>query len=357
MRKQAQSGYRFLVHCGGAGKCPIMGAMRTCTPFLIASFLVSFISTLAVGAAPPPDPAYPQVNPGPWYEAAPNWPEKPSEIEWAAVPGATLDAEGNIWMFTRKAPSVQVYAADGRYLFGWGDVPGAHGLRIDREGFVWTTDVHRHVVRKHARDGEVLLTLGVEDEAGTDERHFFRPTDVAFASNGDIFVTDGYGNARVLHFTKEGQFVKAWGSLGTEDGQFSIPHSIVIDSRDRLYIADRNNARIQVYDTGGTLLDSWKHLLVPWVLWITEQDEIWVCGSTPMIWPGKPLGCPPKDQIVMKFNTAGKVLELHGFPKGVDGQEQPGELNWVHAIALDAGGNLYLGDIYGKRLQKFLRRP
>ena len=332
------------------------GVMKTCTPFITASFLVSFCSILAAGA-PPPDPVYPQLNPGPWYEVDASWPQKPADVSWAAIPAVTLDADGNVWMFTRRAPSVQVYAPDGHYLFGWGDMPGAHGLKIDRDGNVWLTDVHRHVVEKRTRDGKVLMTLGVENEAGTDEHHFFKPTDVAFASNGDIFVTDGYGNARVLHFTKDGAFVKQWGSLGTDDGQFSLPHAIVIDSKDRLYIADRNNARVQVYSMDGTLLDSWKHLMVPWTFWITDRDEIWVCGSTPMIWPGKPLGCPPKDQIVAKFNTDGKMLELHGFPKGVDGAEQLGDLNWVHGIAMDGQGNLYLGDITGKRLQKFLHRP
>lgn len=319
-----------------------------------AMLLASFA---AFSASAPPDPVYPKVNPGYWYEVVPDWPQKPAEIEWAAVPAVTLDGDGNVWMFSRKAPSIQVYAPDGRYLLGWGDMPGAHGLKIDRTGSVWITDVHRHVVEEYTREGELLLRLGIENEVGTDEKHFFRPTDIAFASNGDLFVTDGYGNARVVHFSKEGAYLNAWGSLGTENGQFSIPHAIVIDSKDRLYIADRNNARVQVYSTDGTLLDSWKHLMVPWVLWITDKDELWICGSTPMTWPGNPLGCPPKDQIIAKFNTEGKMLELHGFPKGGDGEEKPGELNWVHGMAVDPRGNLYLGDIYGKRLQKFLRRP
>ncbi len=331
--------------------------MKTNSRVLILSIaLALFSSAHASHAAAPPDPVYPRVNPGASYEVAADWPQKPADIEWKAMPGVAIDREGNIWTCNRKAPSVQVYAPDGRYLFGWADMPGAHHIKFDREGYVWTSDVHKHVVRKHKRDGEVLLTLGVEGEPGTDERHFFKPTDVAFASNGDIFVTDGYGNARVVHFDKEGKYIGAFGSLGTEDGQFSIPHAIVIDSKDRLYIADRNNARIQVYDTSGKLLDSWKHLLVPWGLCISDKDEIWACGSSPAVWKGALLGIPPEDQLVMKFNTEGKLLELHMFPKGTDGQEKPGDLNWLHGIALDAQGNLFLGDITGKRIQKFLRR-
>jgi hypothetical protein len=307
----------------------------------------------------PPDPQYPHVNPAPSYDVDAAWPAKPPDFKWGTVPGVTIDAEGNIWLYTRSAPAVQVYAPDGRYLFGWGDTTGSHQIKIDRDGYVWTANTTDHVVRKHERDGTVVMTLGVEGEAGVDERHFFKPTDMAFASNGDIFVSDGYGNARIVQFDKDGKYIKAWGALGTTDGTFSLPHAIAIDSKDRIYLADRNNARVQVYNSDGGLIDSWKHILVPWGIWITGKDEIWICGSSPMPWAEKPggvLGCPPKDQLIMKFNTDGKLLELFTFPKGIDGQEKPGELNWVHGIAIDSQGNLFLGDIIGQRLQKFLRR-
>ena len=100
-------------------------------------------------------------------------------------------------------------------------------------------------------------------------------------------------------------------------------------------------------------------LINPWGLWITPQDEIWVCGCSPMAWRETDdcLSCPPKDQLFMKFDTTGRVLQLWTVPQGRDGQEQPGELNWVHAVAGDAQGNLYAGDILGRRAQKFVRRP
>lgn len=334
--------------------------MKTYTHFLIL-LLSLVICSSGYAAEALPNPTYPHVNPAPYYEVDAAWPAKPADFKWGPVPGVTIDAEGNIWMYTRGTPAVQVYAPDGHYLFSWGDTTGSHHIKFDREGYVWTANVIEHVIQKHRRDGTVVMTLGTPGEPGTDERHFFKPTDMAFASNGDIFVSDGYNNARIAQFDKEGKYIKAWGSLGTEAGQFSLPHAIVIDSKDRIYLADRNNARVQVYNTAGELIDSWKHILVPWGFWITDKDEIWVCGSSPMFWspqsaPTSALGCPPKDQLVMKFNTDGKLLELHTFPKGVDGQEKPGELNWVHGIAVDSQGNLFLGDIVGKRLQKFVRR-
>jgi hypothetical protein len=127
-------------------------------------------------------------------------------------------------------------------------------------------------------------------------------------------------------------------------------------------VADRNNVRIQVYDQSGKLLESWANVIAPWGLWMTASDELWACGSTPMPWredpkyPGAPLSCPPKDQAVMKFNTAGRMLELWTIPKGEDGKEQPGDVNWIHCVAVDSHGDLYVGDIIGKRAQKLVRR-
>ena len=310
-------------------------------------------------------PDYPRVNLAPVYEVVPGWPERPAGTEAAAVPAIALDSAGNVWIYTRANPVVQIYAPDGRYLRGWREdnpktVP--HGLKFDSDGNVWLVDCGLHVARKFTPEGKLLLTLGTLGEPGTDEQHLKAPTDITFTPNGDIFVADGYGNSRVVRFDKTGRFIKAWGALGTEPGQFSIPHAITADSKGRLYVADRNNVRIQVFDADGKLLDVWANILVPWGFWISPADEIWVCGSSPMPWttdpkyPTAPLGCPPKDQLFMKFNTAGKVLEHWTLPKGEDGREKPGDLNWLHVIALDAKGNVYAGDIIGKRVQKFVRK-
>jgi len=309
---------------------------------------------------------YPRINASVWYEVDPQWPQRPKDAIAGAVPGVAVDRDDRVWIYTRGDPPVQVYAPDGRYLKSWPKPATnsvAHSIRIDRSGAIWLVDVGRHIVTKHSsEEGRVLLTLGTADEPGTGPKHFYKPTDVAIAPNGDIYVTDGYGNARVAHFDRHGRFLNEWGSLGTAPGQFSLVHALVCDSHERLYVADRNNARVQVFDRRGRLLDVWSHLMVPWGLWVTPTDEIWVCGSSPMIWgfdpkyPTAPLGCPPKDQLVLRFNTAGKLLQLWSFPKAADGQEQPGTLNWLHGIALDSKGNLYCTDIIGRRVQKFLRK-
>lgn len=311
-------------------------------------------------------PPYPRVTLSTCYEVDPNWPQRPENVAWLATPGIFVDSKDQVWVFTRANPPVQVYTAGGKFVRAWGDdlIPegpkglGSHQIRIDREGMVWLVDAARHVVLKCTPEGKLLKTLGTPGEPGCDATHFNRPTDVAITPDGQVFVTDGYGNARVVHLDAEGKYVKSWGKLGTGPGEFNLPHSIVVDSQGRLYVADRNNARVQVFDQQGKFLDQWQDLLVPWGLCITAEDEIWVCGSSPMPWREEDgvLGCPPKDQLVMRLDTTGRLLQLWTIPKGTDGEEKPGELNWVHGIGVDSQGNLYAGDIVGQRAQKFVRR-
>jgi DNA-binding beta-propeller fold protein YncE len=300
------------------------------------------------------------VNVSTWYEVDPNWPQRPENVAWGATPGVAVDREDNVWIFTRATPPVQVYRPDGTFVRAWGEqiVGKAHQIKFDHQGNVWLADAGNHVVMQFTPEGKLLKTLGTRGQPGCDESHFDRPTDMVVAPDGEVFVSDGYGNARVVQFDAQGHFVRSWGKLGTGPGEFSIPHAIVMDSKGRLYVADRNNARIQVFDREGRFLEQWRNLLVPWSFCMTADDEIWTCGSSPMVWrpEDKVLGCPPKDQLFMRLDTSGRVLQLWTVPKGEDGQEKPGELNWLHSLALDSQGNIYAVDIIGERAQKFVRK-
>lgn len=339
---------------------PHMTITRTQRPLRAALLLLWLTTQIALAQNGPPP--YPRVNLAKGYVADAPWPQRPPGVAWGQMPGVAVDRQDNVWIYTRTNPAIQVYAPDGHYLFGWPAGHSnsvAHYIRFDREGNIWTADVGRHIVTKRSPQGTRLLTLGTEDQPGEDGAHFKQPTDMVIAPNGDIFVTDGYGNSRVVHFDKRGRFLKAWGKLGTASGEFSIPHAIARDSKGRLYVADRNNVRVQIFNERGKLLDVWQNVLVPWDIWISPTDEIWICGSSPMLWgvdpkyPRAPLGCPPKDQLIARFDTVGRVRELWTFPKGQDDLERPGEVNWLHAMAFDSQGHLYLGDIIGRRVQKF----
>ncbi len=320
--------------------------------------------TLLVALAPrltaADDPKYPKVNVATAYVVDPHWPQKPAEFRWGDMSGIAVDAKDNVYVFTRAEPPVQVYTANGKFVRAWGkdDIKTAHHLKIDHEGNVWVADIGHHVVMKFTPEGKLLQTLGTRGHPGCDETHLNLPTDMAITPKGDIFVSDGYGNARIVHFDRNGKFVKAWGKLGSKPGEFSIPHAICVDGKGRLFVADRNNVRVQVFDQAGKLLDVWNNVVTPWGFCVTKEGHIWVCGSSPMQWrkEDSALGCPPKDQVFMKFNGDGKLLQLWTVPKGKDGLERPGECNWVHCIAADSKGNLYVGDIKGKRAQKFVRQ-
>ncbi|MHC4478908.1 MAG: peptidyl-alpha-hydroxyglycine alpha-amidating lyase family protein [Planctomycetota bacterium] len=335
-------------------------------------FLTRTGGTVAGLAARPalPDSAVPplsdtiaanRVNMVTWYEPDPLWPQPPAGFTAAAVPGVAVDAQGRVWTFTRSTPPVQVYDDRGRFLFAWHwparTIKKAHYLRIDPHQNIWLADAGRHVVHKCDHDGRILLTLGTPDRPGQDENHFNGPTDIAVTEDGGVFVADGYGNARVAHFDPKGSFIRAWGNL---------PHAIALDSKGRLYVADRNNARIQVFDQNGAFLTEWRNIIVPWGLAIVPGDRIWLCGSSPTPWApdALQLGLPPKDQLLMQFDTDGRLLQLWSLPMPPPPSIMPdpiltpvpGVVNWVHGIALDRAGNIYLGDIMTKRVQKLVRR-
>ena len=267
---------------------------------------------------------------------------------------------GQIWTFNRGAgarsslhrPTESSCAPGARASFASRTRCGSTARGLSG----WSTAVCTSC-RKFTPEGKLLLTLGTPDEAGR-RLNAFEPADRRgdrarrrYFRQPTVTATTGLSIS-----TSTDSLSRTWGSLGSEPGQFSLPHSIALDSRGRLFVADRNNARVQVFDQTGRFLDEWRDLLVPWHIVITDRDEIYVCGSSPMRWPKLPIpglivGIPPKDQLVMVFTPDGRVTRLCTFPKG----QQSGELDWVHALAVDRQGNLYLGDIQGRRAQKFLR--
>jgi len=321
--------------------------------FTMVLFLILFSSVLA---KPSTDQHGDTLN----YVVDTTWPQKPDRFKWAQMAGITVDKQDQIYIFTRSQPTVQVYKTDGTLLRAWymEDSSGSHFIRIGPDGNIWTANIAEHVVRKYSPKGKLLLTLGEPGIAGADKGHFDRPTDMGVLPSGDIFVSDGYGNRRIVHFDAKGKYINQWGQEGEEPGQFALPHSIVADSHKRLYVADRENARVQVFDTQGKLLAVWVDLITPWGLYMTKKDEIWVCGSSvKKDTEGKWLVLPPSDQVLMKLDLKGNVLLRIPLEKTMVPPGKSGELDWVHAIALDSQRNLYLGDIQGKRAQKFSQKP
>ncbi|MGE0451513.1 MAG: peptidyl-alpha-hydroxyglycine alpha-amidating lyase family protein [Vicinamibacterales bacterium] len=221
------------------------------------------------------------------------------------------------------------------------DGRGPHSVLIspyDPEHNVWLVDDIHHQIWKFSNDGKkLLMTLGERDEPGSDATHFKRPTDIAWLPDGTFFVSDGYGNTRVAKFDKNGKFLLDWGVRGTGNGQFQTPHSITIDKNRRVYVADRANNRVQVFDENGKYLDQFPNITQPYHVRISDDQFLWVFSG-------------PLDKF-LKYDLNGKLL----YAWGTHGTA-PGLFWAVHEFSVDSEGNLYTAEVFGGRAQKFRPR-
>ena len=223
------------------------------------------------------------------YKAVPGWGQQlPNGMKWGETSGMAIDAKGTILAFTRAEPPVIELNAAGKVLRTWGDkmFVWPHGIRVDREGNIWITDgqnnkegTNGQLVYKFSPDHRLLMTIGTKGVAGDGEYTFNGPTDVAIGGNGDIFVTDGHVNSRVVKYTKDGKFIKAWGKKGTGPGEFRLPHSVAIDSSGRVFVADRSNNRIQIFDQDGNFLDQWTQFGGDSSLTILPDDTLYAVDT------------------------------------------------------------------------------
>ena len=203
---------------------------------------------------------------GATYTVDSNWAQLPQGTTWNGnTTWITADGKGNVMVLVRTAPYFRVFTRDGRFVKAFGDAglfENAHSVTIDTQGFLWVTDSAAHVVQKFSPDGRVLMTLGKKGVAGDNASRdlFNQPNHVALAPNGDIYVSDGYVNARVVHFTGAGQFVRIIGGVkGSEPGQLQLPHGVALDSRGRILINDSDNKRVSIFDKDGRFIETWPY--------------------------------------------------------------------------------------------------
>jgi len=293
------------------------------------------------------------------FQFVPGWPAPPLDPAFkGAVSALEIDRSGQVWVISRSEVPVRIYNAKGQLIRSWGTgiFQKPHGLGFDAEGRAWITDIGNHTARLFTPEGELVLTLGTPGVAGVDETHFDQPTDAAIGPDGSVYIADGYGNNRVVRFDATGKFLQAFGTEGTGPGQFRLPHALVFDAQGRLYVADRSNGRIQIFDDAGKFLAEWADVMMPWDLWVSPRGQIFACGSSPMrkttLIKALPPGIPPRDQIVVEFEPTGSVRNRWTLSQG----NKPGSVDWVHALTFAPDGTLYLGDIQGQRAQKFVRR-
>jgi DNA-binding beta-propeller fold protein YncE len=305
--------------------------------------------------APPPPPALP-------YKLV-EWPAPATNVAGFAAPwnfiqvsGIAVTAKGNVLVLHRGAHPIMEFDAGGKLVRSWGDglfsegkvaanpkanwAPdrsrysasygpagctscGAHAVRVDPQGNIWVVDATGHVIYKLNQDGKEIMRLGTKGVSGTSNSTFNLPTDIAFAPNGDLYVTDGYGSARVVKFSREGKYISQWGTRGSGPGQFELPHNLVIDTQGRVYVTDRENQRIEVFDADGKFLTEWKNTGGVSGLAMTRDGRI-VTGAVMRDLNGTVIGRLPDAMA-------------------------------AHGVAVDATGNIYLAQLSGI-VQKFVKQ-
>jgi hypothetical protein len=287
------------------------------------------------------------------YEVIQDWARLPAGWSFGSVPNGACDSQGRVYVFSRNEHPVIVFDREGNFLGSWGEgvFSRPHGILITPDDIAYCTDDKDHTVRKCALDGKVLMTLGTKgksSDTGYDGKDlgsvkygglpFNRPTNLAFSPAGDMYISDGYGNARIHKFTADGKFLFSWGQPGNGPGQFFIPHSILIDKRGRVFVADRENSRIQIFDLDGKFIEQWTNMQKPQGFFMGPDGLIYATE--------KPVRCPDGSRPFLAprvsiWTTDGELVARWGEAD----LSKPGNFFAPHGIWGDARGDLYIGEL------------
>jgi DNA-binding beta-propeller fold protein YncE len=325
-----------------------MKNMKTTSRPLIT---VAFAILLLCGSSysqRPSDPALlvPQVAPLLDYVPVANPLALPAGVTIGSTANVAFDSKGHLFVLTRGTSPLLEFDGGGKFIraFGEGLFTRTHGLRIDSQGNIWVTDVGAHVVVKLDPQGKVILTLGTKGEPGdwneaTQSHRFTEPTDVIINRAGEIFIAQGHtaagGDPRVFKFDKNAKFVKSWGGKGRAPGQFQVAHGLALDAQQLLWVTDRENQRIQVFDADGKFIREMKYAGLPCGLQIGTRNIYLVNGFAGQI---------------LKLNLNGDVLAAVGKPG-----TGPGEFGEAHFIAVSPNDEIYVADVVNG-LKKFVMR-
>ena len=311
----------------------------------------------------PPDspPVATQYGAGTFtYVVDPHWSQVPRDLSLIEVTAVATDAEGRAYLFNRGEHPVVVLDADGRFVASWGEgmFVRPHGITIGPDGAVWCVDDLDHTVRKFSLEGQLLLTLGtsgVFSDTGArsvDYREvrqsagpFNFPTNLAIAPDGNLYISDGYGNARIHVFSPEGKLIRSWGEPGCGPGQFHVPHGIAADREGIVSVADRENSRIQRFTPEGELVEIWTDVARPCEVFVDDAGMVYVAelGFRAGLFPGdQPGPGQTTGGRVSIFSRQGELLARWG---GGDNPCSPGDFFAPHDIHVDRRGDIYVSEV------------
>lgn len=301
------------------------------------------------------------------YKLIDEWSKCPEGFSFFDVCGLSIDSQDRVYVLSRSVHPVAIFDREGNLLTWWGEglFKRAHGICISPDDSVYCTDDGNHTVSKFTPEGKLLQELGSKDQPSdtgyvrlSDPKEslatikhggspFNRPTGVAMSPSGEIYVSDGYGNARVHKFTPDGTLLFSWGEPGEAQGQFRLPHSVWVDKQERVWVTDRENNRIQIFDAQGEFLSQWTDLSRPTDVFIDDEETVYVSELS---------------LRVSIFTIDGKLLARWSS----QGQNKETDLFIApHTITVDSHGDLYIGEVSkafagvnrgARTVQKFTRR-
>jgi sugar lactone lactonase YvrE len=272
------------------------------------------------------------------FEVEEGWGKLPEGWKFGHVIGVDVDDQDNVYVLNRGEHPMVIFDREGNFLNSWGEgeIPTGHGLHIEGD-VTYVADYHEHTVSKYTLDGKLLRTWGTKGIPGEDGEPFNRPTDIDVAPNGMIYISDGYVNARVHKYSPEGELLFSWGEHGTGPGQFDISHDVCIAEDGRVFIADRQNHRLQIFTPDGDYITEWGGFKQPCSVTIDKDGYVYVT------------------ELQQRFSILNKDGELVARWGG-DKTLEAGLFMNPHCACIDSHGDLYIGEtLEGSRIQKFKR--
>ena len=301
------------------------------------------------------------------YKLLKDWPQLPGDLILGNPTGIGINSDQNLVVFHRAErkwpadniiprvyiPSQTILVIDrktGKIISGWGEgifvMP--HGLFIDMQNNIWVTDVGLHQVFKFDSHGKLLMKLGEAFVKGKDSSHFSYPTDIVVISDGSFYVSDGYGNSRVIKFSPFGEYLFEWGRRGDQNSEFNLPHAITLDSHENIYIADRENSRIQVFDRAGNFIKKYSGKDFGKMSSVAFRNNSEEFAAVDFVVSGD-----KEDKYhsgILLFDSGGSLI----YRLTDDNLEKIGANSWYHNILIDNDDNLYVTDIFRNRILKFI---
>jgi len=273
------------------------------------------------------------------YEVVEGWGRLPAGWSFGNVIGVAVDSRDDVYVLNRGEHPVVVFDCDGSFKGSWGEgvFNAPHGLYIDGE-VAYISDYRDHTVRKFTLEGELLRAWGTKDQPGGEGEPFNRPTDVAIAPAGEMYVSDGYGNAKVHKYSRGGELLLSWGEHGSGPGQFDVVHDVWVTADGRVFVADRQNHRIQIFTSDGEYITEWTGLRQPCGVYIDDEELAYI---------------PELQARFSILDMEGRVVARWGGEKS----REPGLFIAPHCAWVDSRGDLYVGEtLEGSRIQKFERK-